>query len=136
MTSKRTPSDKKERSREGKARYAYPGLDRVLHERARLGILASMAAHPQGLTFGELKELCDLTDGNLSRHVQLLAEHNLIETDRHSGAGRPQSTYRLTDAGRQRFVDYVEQLEQVVSDAAGSRSSAAISLGRKTSPAG
>ena len=53
-------------------RYAYDGLDRVIHERARLGLLTSLAAHAKGLRFAELKELCGLTDGNLSRHLQVL----------------------------------------------------------------
>ena len=46
-------------------RYAYEGLDRTIHEKARLGILTSLAAHPTGLLFGDLKDLCSLTDGNL-----------------------------------------------------------------------
>jgi hypothetical protein len=47
-------------------RYAYEGLDRVLHEKARLGMLTSLMAHPDGLLFSDLKELCALTDGNLT----------------------------------------------------------------------
>ena len=48
--------------------FAYEGLDRVMHERARLGVLTSLLANPRGLSFAALRELCGLTDGNLSRH--------------------------------------------------------------------
>ena len=58
---------------ENDAPYAY-GLDRVLHEKARLGIMTSLVGHPKGLAFGDLKKLCNLTDGNLSRHLQVLQE--------------------------------------------------------------
>ena len=63
----------------GAGRFSYEGLDRVLHERARLGIMASLAAHAGGLLFNDLKELCALTDGNLSRHLAVLSEAGLIE---------------------------------------------------------
>lgn len=98
-------------------RFAYEGLDRVIHEKARLGILASLITHPEGLVFADLKELCALTDGNLSRHVQVLEEAGLIEVWKGFRGKRPQTLIRLTEAGRQRFMEYVEVLEQVVLDA-------------------
>lgn len=98
-------------------RYAYEGLDRVIHEKARLGILTSLVAHPQGLVFSDLKQLCSLTDGNLSRHVQVLEEAGLIEVWKSFRGKRPQTLIRLTDAGRKRFLEYVEVLEQVIVDA-------------------
>jgi len=51
------------------APFSYDGLDRVIHEKARLGLLTSLMAHPKGLAFADLKQLCGLTDGNLSRHL-------------------------------------------------------------------
>ena len=60
-------------------RYAYDGLDRVLHEKARLGILTALVARPDGLAFTELTRLCSLTDGNLSRHLDVLAEAGLVD---------------------------------------------------------
>ena len=60
-------------------RYAYDGLDRILHEKARLGLLTCLASHPEGLLFNDLKELCNLTDGNLSRHLQVLQQNNVVE---------------------------------------------------------
>ena len=56
------------------APFSYEGLDRVMHEKARLGLLTSLMAHPKGLAFADLKQLCGLTDGNLSRHLQVLQE--------------------------------------------------------------
>ncbi len=53
------------------APYAYDGLDRIFHEKARLGIVTSLVSQGEGLGFSELKALCGLTDGNLSRHLQV-----------------------------------------------------------------
>ena len=68
-------------------RFAYDGLDRVIHEKARLSVLTSLVAHPKGLVFGDLKQLCALTDGNLSRHLQVLRGGR---PDRHREGLRPQ----------------------------------------------
>lgn len=99
-------------------RFSYRGLDRVIHERARLGILASLLAHPKGLVFGELLELCGLTDGNLSRHLQVLQDARLVILNRDTGIGRPQTICRITSSGRKRFLDYLAVLERVLVDAA------------------
>jgi DNA-binding MarR family transcriptional regulator len=99
------------------APFAYEGLDRVLHEKARLGILSSLMANPNGLLFTELKELCDLTDGNLARHMQTLQEAGLVEVWKKSEGKRPQTLVRMTDTGRERFMEYIGLLEQIVSDA-------------------
>ena len=68
---KMTPSSK---PKPHAGRFAYQGLDRVIHERARLSILTSLIANKRGLLFGDLKRLCALSDGNLSRHLQVLVE--------------------------------------------------------------
>jgi len=99
-------------------RFAYEGLDRVIHERARLSILTSLAAHPKGLAFGDLKQLCQLTDGNLSRHLRILEEAGLVDIAKAFRENRPLTTCRLTSTGRRRFLDYLAVLESVVSDAA------------------
>jgi DNA-binding transcriptional ArsR family regulator len=98
-------------------RYAYEGLDRVLHEKARLGIMTSLVTRPEGVLFTELKRLCALTDGNLSRHIDVLQDAGLVEAWRGTEGGRPQTLYRLSADGRARFVAYLEELEQVVRDA-------------------
>lgn len=98
-------------------RYAYPGLERVIHEKARLGILTALAAHAEGLLFSQLKQFCRLTDGNLSRHLQALTEADLIDVWRGVRGRRRQTLYRLTGSGRERFRQYIAVLEQVVADA-------------------
>src|SRR5262245_35491245 len=101
------------------ARFAYDGLDRVIHEKARLGILTSLVTHPKGLIFGDLKQLCGLTDGNLSRHLQVLEEAGFVALEKGYEHKRPQTLCRVTPPGRQRYLDYLKVLEQVVRDAAG-----------------
>jgi DNA-binding MarR family transcriptional regulator len=98
-------------------RFAYEGLQRVIHEKARLSILASLAAHADGLGFTELKTLCSLTDGNLSRQIQFLQENGLLEVWKGFARNRPRTVCRLTSQGRQRFLEYVAVLENVVRDA-------------------
>jgi len=100
-------------------RFAYEGLDRVIHEKARLSIVTSLATHPAGLIFNDLKELCALTDGNLSRHLQILSEAGLIQIWKGFKDNRPQTLCRLTDVGRKRFIEYVTVLENIVTDAMG-----------------
>src|ERR1700744_4584629 len=98
--------------------FAYEGLDRVIHERARLGVLTSLIAHPKGLIFGDLRRLCQLTDGNLSRHLAVLQEAGLVEVEKFIDQNRPQTLCRITAEGRARYLDYLAVLEQVVRDAA------------------
>jgi DNA-binding MarR family transcriptional regulator len=105
-------------------RFAYDGLDRIIHEKARLGIVTSLATHPQGLLFGDLKELCALTDGNLSRHLQLLHEGGLVQIWKGFKENRPQTLCQLTAEGRKRFLEYLAVLEGVVTDAVGASQSA------------
>jgi DNA-binding HxlR family transcriptional regulator len=100
------------------APFAYQGLDRVIHEKARLGILTSLIAHPKGLSFSDLKQLCGLSDGNLSRHLQVLEEAEVVQITKTFAHKRPLTTCRLTRSGRKRFLDYVGVLERVVRDAA------------------
>lgn len=103
---------------EAAGRFAYDGLERTLHEKARLGIMTSLMAHPQGLVFNELKDLCALTDGNLNRHLKVLQDEQFIELWKGYSHRRPQTLVRITAPGRERFLEYVAVLERVVSDAA------------------
>ncbi len=106
------------RPRNEAAPFAYEGLDRVIHERARLGLLTSLVAQPKGVVFGDLKSLCGLTDGNLSRHLQVLQEAGLVEISKGFEHNRPQTICRITPEGRRRYLDYLAVLERVVRDAA------------------
>jgi DNA-binding MarR family transcriptional regulator len=99
-------------------RFAYEGLDRVIHERARLSILTSLVTNPKGLTFNDLKQLCALTDGNLSRHLSVLEKSKMVEISKGYEHNRPLTVCRITASGRKRYVDYLSALEQVIRDAA------------------
>src|ERR1017187_7278689 len=98
-------------------RFAYGGIDRVIHEKARLSIVASLASHPDGLLFNDLKDLCALTDGNLSRHLTVLQDAGVVDIKKSFKDNRPQTSCKLTASGRKRFHEYVTELERVVSDA-------------------
>jgi DNA-binding MarR family transcriptional regulator len=98
-------------------RFAYDGLDRVIHERARLSVLTSLMTHSRGLPFGDLKRLCALTDGNLNRHLQVLEEARLVAIRKGTEGNRPQTLCRVTPLGRKRYVEYLAVLEQVLLDA-------------------
>ena len=100
------------------ARFAYEGLDRVIHERARLSVLTSLVTHPKGLAFGDLKQLCALTDGNLNRHLKVLEEEEMVEIVKKTDRNRPLTICRITAAGKARYMEYLTTLEQVVKDAA------------------
>lgn len=110
-------SNSKPKTTESTGRFAYDGLERVVHEKARLGIVTSLVTHPQGLLFNDLKELCKLTDGNLSRHLHILHEAGFVEVWKGYHGNRPQTLVQLTADGRKRFLDYIAVLEHVVTDA-------------------
>jgi DNA-binding MarR family transcriptional regulator len=105
----------------GEARFAYAGLDRVIHERARLSVLTSLVTTPKGLAFNDLKDLCALTDGNLNRHLRVLEKNKMVEILKNYDRNRPQTVCRITESGKARYMEYLSALEQVVRDAAGAR---------------
>ena len=98
-------------------RFAFEGLDRVLHEKARLGILSSLLSHHRGLSFNELRDLCTLTDGNLSRHLTTLQEAGLVAIGKSLKAKRSLTLVELTPDGKERFLGYLSLLEGIVSGA-------------------
>jgi len=116
-------------------RFAYEGLDRVIHERARLSVLTSLITNPKGLTFNDLKQLCNLTDGNLSRHLSVLEKGAMVEIVKGHERNRPRTVCRITASGRKRYLEYLSTLEQVVRDAAKvTKDEPAASLGRNLAP--
>jgi DNA-binding MarR family transcriptional regulator len=126
MTSKRAANE---------GRFAYEGLDRVIHERARLSVLTSLISNPKGVTFGDLKQLCSLTDGNLSRHLRVLESAKMVEIVKGHDRNRPQTLCRITASGRRRYLEYLSTLEQVVMDAAKvAKDDPAFSLVRNLTP--
>lgn len=96
--------------------FSYPRLERIFHERGRLALCTALVAHPGGLSFTELQAACDLTDGNLNRHLHALAEVAVVTIEKRKGAGRPLTVYRISKRGRERFLAYVDELESVVRD--------------------
>jgi DNA-binding HxlR family transcriptional regulator len=116
-------------------RFAYEGLDRVIHERARLSVLTSLLTNPKGLTFSDLKQLCALTDGNLSRHLTVLENAQMVEIAKGHDRNRPQTVCCITANGRKRYLEYLSTLEQVVRDAAkGTRQNHAPALAHTLTP--
>lgn len=108
----------KNKTPRSEGRFAYEGLDRVIHERARLSVLTSLITNPKGLAFGDLKQLCALTDGNLNRHLRVLEKGKMVDIMKKHDGNRPQTICRITPSGRLRYVEYLSTLEQVVRDAA------------------
>ncbi len=94
--------------------FAYDALDSVIHERARLSVLTGLVTHPKGLGFADLKSMCALTDGNLSRHLQVLRAAKLIEITKDADHSRPHTFCRITAHGRKRYLEYLAVLEQVI----------------------
>jgi DNA-binding MarR family transcriptional regulator len=98
-------------------RFAYEGLDRVLHEKARLGIMTSLTTAQGGLSFGELKQLCALSDGNLSRHLTVLETAGYVRVLKSGGGRRSRTQCEATASGRAAFEGYLHELERVLTDA-------------------
>lgn len=96
------------------APFAFAGLDRLFHERARLGIVTSLAGNPEGIPFSELKQLCGLTDGNLSRHLTSLEEAGYVCSEKSQGRKRRVTVCMLTPLGRERFIAYLAELESAL----------------------
>jgi len=111
-------SKKNARSSADQAPFAYEGLDRLIHEHARLSVLTALMTNGAGLAFNDLKRMCNLTDGNLSRHLQVLEEAGLITIFKGIEGNRSLTLCRITTDGRKKYIEYLSVLEQVVTDAA------------------
>ena len=109
---------KNARSSADQAPFAYEGLDRLIHEHARLSVLTALITNGSGLAFNDLKRMCNLTDGNLSRHLQVLEEAGLITIFKGIEGNRSLTLCRITADGRRKYIEYLSVLEQVVTDAA------------------
>jgi len=107
---------RRERARTGADRpasAAAPELDRVIHERARLGIVSTLAVH-EVLTFNDLKALLQLTDGNLSVHARKLEEAGYVACAKSFDGRIPRTEYRLTPAGRKALERYLAHMEALI----------------------
>jgi DNA-binding HxlR family transcriptional regulator len=92
---------------------AVPDLDRVIHERMRLGIVSALAVN-DSLTFNELKKLLQTTDGNLSVHARRLEEAEYVECTKSFEGRMPRTEYRLTPLGRKAFERYLNHMEALI----------------------
>ncbi len=103
-------------------RFAYEGLDRVLHEKARLAVMTCLMRQSGGLLFNDLKQLCSLSDGNLNRHLDVLHREGLVEVWKNQESKRPQTLFRVTPEGKRHFLAYLSELERLIQDALPARS--------------
>jgi DNA-binding HxlR family transcriptional regulator len=88
-------------------------LDRLIHERMRLGIVSALAAN-RSLTFNELKKLLKTTDGNLSVHARKLEEAEYIACTKSFEGRMPKTEYRLTESGRRALEKYLSHMEALI----------------------
>jgi DNA-binding MarR family transcriptional regulator len=91
-------------------------LDRIIHEKGRLAIMALLAASAQ-LSYTELRDTLNLTDGNLTAHVRILQEAGYVAATKIFHGSRPLTFFSLTDAGTRAFTDYINLLEKIVQQA-------------------
>jgi DNA-binding HxlR family transcriptional regulator len=96
-------------------------LDRVIHERVRLGIISALAAN-QSLTFNDLKKLLDTTDGNLSVHARKLEDAGYILCSKSFEGRMPKTEYRLTEQGSRALTKYIDHMEALIQSMRGSHS--------------
>ena len=96
-----------------KQKSAAPNLDRLIHERLRLGIISALAAN-ESLTFSELKNLMSTTDGNLSVHARKLEEAGYISCAKYFEGRLPKTEYKLTATGRGALENYLSHMESLI----------------------
>jgi DNA-binding MarR family transcriptional regulator len=99
--------------RSSKAKHPAPGLDRLIHERMRLGIVSALAAN-DSLTFNDLKGLMNTTDGNLSVHARKLEDSGYIACTKSFEGRLPKTEYKLTVAGRRALENYLSHMETII----------------------
>ncbi len=88
-------------------------LDRVIHEKGRLAIMSLLAASAQ-LSFTEMRDTLNMTDGNITAHIRTLQEAGYVSVTKSFQGGRPLTTYSLTPQGRTAFSNYIDLLEKIV----------------------
>ena len=113
MADKKIKQSARTRFKAGAAQAFPPELDRLIHERIRLGILSALAA-AELLSFTDLKRLLNTTDGNLSVHARKLEEADYIACVKSFEGRTPKTEYRLTPAGRRALEAYLDQIERII----------------------
>ena len=92
---------------------AFLQLDRVIHEKGRLGLMSMLAASPE-LSFTELRDTLNMTDGNLTTHIRTLQEAGYVSVTKSFRDNRPLTTCALTSAGKKAFTNYINLLESII----------------------
>lgn len=95
----------------------YDELKKIFHEPKRMAIMSALCAADSGLTFTELKQQCDMSDGNLNRHLKVLTEAGAIKIQKKFVGVKPQTTVYLSDNGVAQFNEYLTALAQVLNQA-------------------
>jgi DNA-binding HxlR family transcriptional regulator len=111
-TQKKSATDLREVA-DSKAKHLAPGLDRLIHERMRLGIVSALAAN-ESLTFNNLKSLMNTTDGNLSVHARKLEDGGYIACIKSFEGRLPKTEYKITVAGRRALENYLSHMETLI----------------------
>lgn len=93
----------------------YHQLDRVIHEKGRLAIMSMLAAAPQ-VAFTDLRDVLGMTDGNVTAHTRTLQQAGYLAVTKSYRAGRPLTTFALTEIGRAAFAGYIALLGQIVDE--------------------
>ena len=88
-------------------------IDRVIHEKGRLAIMSMLAASPE-LSFTEMRDALNMTDGNLTTHIRTLQESGYVSITKSFQNNRPLTTCSLTPSGRKAFTSYINLLEQII----------------------
>ena len=96
---------------------AFQALEKIFHEPARLAIMSALCTTADGMTFSKLKTDCDLTDGNLNRHLKVLKESKVVRVKKAFVDDKPRTTVFITAKGLDRFNDYLEALADVMKQA-------------------
>ena len=92
----------------------FDALEKIFHEPKRLAIMSALCAAESELTFIELKEACDLTDGNLNRHLKVLEENRAVTIRKRFVHKKPCTSVKITDHGLKRFSQYLDALTEVI----------------------
>lgn len=98
----------------GEPNNPYDSLGKLFHEPNRLAIMSALCAAERGLSFGELREACNLTDGNLNRHLNVLDEAGAIKIKKSFIGNKPRTTVFISKKGLESFTEYLKALEEVL----------------------
>lgn len=99
------------------ANHIHDALEKLFHEPNRLSIMSAVCAADKGLSFNDLKAACDLTDGNLNRHLKVLEEAGAVKIQKSFVNSKPRTTISISERGLKRFSEYLAALSEVLDKA-------------------